>query len=296
MPKPTVFLSHIHEDHEIASALESIIRDALLSAFDIFNSSNRTSLNAGDPWRDVIIDRLRNAAAVLVIATPESVGSSWINFESGGAWLAERRVIPCCGRGMTPSSLPAPLSHLQAIDLARSEDLQGLIDNLAKAVNLDAPKNFDYSQAAKSLVSAWNVALTRGSNTTFLAELRKMKARPKLYVGESCRGVAVISNIYSVTPFESKQFPSEHLVPGDSIRCWITPQGPDISTLYQCYAKGESADLISHLPDKTLAEVVLKCLGQMKVYEFDIPDFDNEDRGVSYPEAFLIETVQELRR
>jgi hypothetical protein len=58
MQKPTVFISHIHEEEVCANALEKVLRKALLGALDIFNSSNRKSIAAGDPWRDRIIETL----------------------------------------------------------------------------------------------------------------------------------------------------------------------------------------------------------------------------------------------
>jgi hypothetical protein len=69
--KPIVFISHIHEEESCANALEQVLRRALLGALDIFNSSNRTSITTGDPWRDRMVESLKRAASVLVIASPK---------------------------------------------------------------------------------------------------------------------------------------------------------------------------------------------------------------------------------
>jgi hypothetical protein len=94
--KPTVFISHIHNDEAIANAIEVVLRNALLGAVNVFNSSNRRSLEPGDPFRDKIVETLKNSECTLVVASPDSVSSPWVNFEAGGAWVSGRRVIPCC--------------------------------------------------------------------------------------------------------------------------------------------------------------------------------------------------------
>src|ERR1035441_10149569 len=124
MPKPLVFISHIHEDSSIATAIEDLIGTALLGSVEVFNTSNRASIAPGQPWRDLIIQNLTRCAAALIVSTPQSVVSPWVNFESGGAWVSEKQVIPCCARGMRISSLPAPLSHLQALEVAKPDDLR----------------------------------------------------------------------------------------------------------------------------------------------------------------------------
>src|SRR5262249_32409834 len=149
LQKPIVFISHIHEEETCANALEQVLKRALLGALDVFNSSNRRSIATGDPWRDRIVESLKRAASVLVVASPNSVSSPWVNFEAGGAWISGTRVVPCCIKGMKPSSLPAPLSHLQALNLDSPEDLQQLITHLAASAGLDAPTEFNYPEAVE---------------------------------------------------------------------------------------------------------------------------------------------------
>jgi hypothetical protein len=47
------------------------------------------------------------------------------------------------------------------------------------------------------------------------------------------------------------------------------------------------ADTLESLPDGTVLYGTVKCLGQMKVYE-TIMDMGDEERGISYPTAWLI--------
>jgi hypothetical protein len=139
--KPGVFISHVHEDQRVALALETFVRSALLGGVNVFNASNRRSIGPGDPWRDVIIEHLRNCKTTLVLASPDSVTRPWINFESGGAWVVGNRVIPCC-IGVDPSALPPPLVHLQAVRLSSELGLKDLIIHLASLCGLDEPKQW----------------------------------------------------------------------------------------------------------------------------------------------------------
>src|ERR1700737_3484751 len=98
MPRPLIFISHIHEDAAVATELQRWISDALLDGVLFFNTAQQPSLQPGDPWRDIIIAKLRECTLLLTITSSQSVRRPWINFESGGAWLAGAAVIPCCCR------------------------------------------------------------------------------------------------------------------------------------------------------------------------------------------------------
>jgi hypothetical protein len=179
--KPVVFISHLHEDEGCANALEQVLRKALLGALDVFNSSNRRSIAAGDPWRYRIIETLKRAATVLVLASPESVSSPWGNFETGGAWVAGTRVIPTCIKGMKPESLPAPLGHLQAVSLDSPEALRLLISRLSETAGLDEPVEFDFEQATNTIVASWSKSTAEVDNANFLAWYSKASRRPEKY-------------------------------------------------------------------------------------------------------------------
>ena len=111
-------------------------------------STKQKSIAAGDPWRERIIETRKRATSVLVIASPNSVASSWVNFETGGAWVSGTRVVACCIKGMKPSSLRAPFSHLQALSMQSPEDLQRFVKDL------DPPADFNFAEAAMTLISS----------------------------------------------------------------------------------------------------------------------------------------------
>jgi hypothetical protein len=106
----------------------------------------------------------KGSAIVLVVASPDSVASPWVNFEAGGAWLSGVRVVPCCVKGMKPSSLPAPLGHLQAVSLDTVGGLADLIRQIAEVAGLDYPSAYDFDAGLQSIVSTWKSVVSHTQN------------------------------------------------------------------------------------------------------------------------------------
>jgi hypothetical protein len=75
--------------------------------------------------------------------------------------------------------------------------------------------------------------------------------------------------------------------PGDTIRFWLTLEGPGSEWTAHCFAAGEVADFLESVNETTLLHGTLKALGQLKVYD-TVVDFGNEDRGISYPAAWRV--------
>lgn len=132
-----IFISHIHEEIEIAIWLKELLNPAFASTLNIFISGDGKSIKPGDKWLPSITNALKNSVIEIVLCSPESIKRPWINFEAGAGWVRDIPVIPLCHSGMSPSKLPRPLDELQAI---RATDLQGLHNLLPIIVqSIDAP-------------------------------------------------------------------------------------------------------------------------------------------------------------
>jgi len=286
MTKPTIFISHVHTDEQSANTLELILKKALLGGLDVFNSSNRRSISVGDPWREKIIDTLKKSKCVLILTSPESVASPWVNFEAGGAWVSSTRVIPCCIKGMKPSSLPAPLSHLQSINLESPDDLRVLVKHLAEVAQLNFPEGFDFEEAVTVLTESCGKS-ANATNDELLSWIAKARRRPEKYKDQTAIGFFRVEYLSATDPQETGQFPKEGLKAGDSISCWLSVEGEKYKTESHCFAMGTVADILEDSTEGSLFHGRIKCLGQMKVYETVI-DMGDEERGISYPSAWLI--------
>jgi len=149
-PKPAIFISHIHEDAQIARCLKSFLDEAFLGFFNIFVSSDGASIRAGDNWSSSIEQALTETDLVLAVMTERAKDRRWIYFECGGAYFARKRVVPICCRGFSISELSPPLSWLQAIDGCDPDSVTRLIETVAHTFDVRKPKS-DVAQLARYL-------------------------------------------------------------------------------------------------------------------------------------------------
>lgn len=137
--KPLIFISHIHEDAEIAYCLKAFLDDSFLEFFDVFVSSDGASIRVGENWSAAIETALKRSELVLVLVSPGALERRWIYFEAGGAYFAGKRVIPICCRDARISQVGAPLNWLQAITGSETNSAQRLIDEIASFFEVKAP-------------------------------------------------------------------------------------------------------------------------------------------------------------
>jgi hypothetical protein len=147
--KPLIFISHIHEEAELANALKARLSHMLLGGVNFFASSDRESIRGGDDWLIKIKDAISNACIVIVLVSPRSINRTWINFEAGAGWL-HHRVVPICHSGMQPSQLPKPLQHLYSFDIEDPYDLRDLCQLVAESADLHIPEE-DWGELSKQL-------------------------------------------------------------------------------------------------------------------------------------------------
>lgn len=87
----------------------------------------------------IVEEALRGSKLVVVLCTPASVERRWVFFEAGGAFFLGARVIPVCVGGMHRDHLQAPLSFLQAVNLAEADHLRMLLSEIASLAGLQTP-------------------------------------------------------------------------------------------------------------------------------------------------------------
>ncbi len=150
MSKPTIFLSHIHEERELASIIKNtLICPNLLFGVDVFVSSDPESNEGGDSWFSNICENLLTSVSLFILASPASIERPWINTEAGAGWIrflqakgesSKRfRVVPLCHSGLRPSDLPLPWRTFNAFELNTAEGLSGILRIAAKICNLGFP-------------------------------------------------------------------------------------------------------------------------------------------------------------
>jgi len=178
MSAKLVFLSHIHEEKELALLIKSALEDEFGGFVEVFVSSDGTSIPAGFNFLRRIEDGLVDCVAALYLISPASVKRNWINFELGAVWLRnvislrssgpEIPTIPVCHSGSAPSTLPSPLNNLNGVTAGDASQLEFAFRGIQRAVggagkfrtNFDALastiRDFEAKNTyGKSLVSAF---------------------------------------------------------------------------------------------------------------------------------------------
>ena len=113
----SVFISFIHEEERVASAVQALLREKLNNEFRVFLSADRWQMRAGEVWLDRIRAELTEARVIVSLLSPRSIARPWVNFEAGAAWLGNKPIIPACFGGLERANLPKPYSDFQALDL-----------------------------------------------------------------------------------------------------------------------------------------------------------------------------------
>ena len=92
-----LFVSHSHDDKEIAAALVDVIEATMVPRERILCTSHENSKYREPEGVDVsryLRDHLTQSSCVLGLWTPNSIKSPWCLFELGGAWALATRTYP----------------------------------------------------------------------------------------------------------------------------------------------------------------------------------------------------------
>jgi hypothetical protein len=135
-----VFISHIAEEGGIAVLFKNRIEKSFLQKIECFVSSDTDSVLAGENWLQSVDAALKNASVEVILCSPVSVKRPWINFEAGAGWMRGIPIIPVCHSGLTPRSLPMPMTILQAVLATDSAGLKRLYAAIAKAHQSSIPE------------------------------------------------------------------------------------------------------------------------------------------------------------
>ena len=158
MPNKIVFLSHIHEEKELALELKDAIEREFSGFVDVFVSSDGTSIPKGTNFLDRIQSALIDCIGAIYLISPSSVIRNWINFELGAVWTRnvlsklsggpDILTIPICHSGISPSELPTPLNNLNAIEANRPDDLNSAFTSIQYCVGGKGPLRTDFGALA----------------------------------------------------------------------------------------------------------------------------------------------------
>ncbi len=147
--KNRVFISHAREDAEFVSQLSVAIENAFAGGIEVVAPAVNLELRASADITGTIVEAIRTAQVVLIVLSPASTNSPWVNFEVGSAIGAEVTVIPLCV-GISSASIPAPLRGLQSVDLGTEAGFRRLFAALGDHCDLQ-PKSTSWKALHRDL-------------------------------------------------------------------------------------------------------------------------------------------------
>ena len=154
--RKSIFLSHIHEENDLAILIQKTIGDEFSGFVDVFVSSDSKSILAGTNFLKQIEGALLNASGAIFLISPRSVQRNWINFELGAVWIrglgeAIIPAIPFCHSGLALENLPSPLNNLNAIQANDKSQLERAFYSIQKAVGARGELKTDFSTLSEQI-------------------------------------------------------------------------------------------------------------------------------------------------
>jgi len=164
-----IFLSHAHADRELAGKLATLLKNALdlRGAHDVFCSSREgAGVTPGAEIRQEVIQHLTSASALIVLLTPQSVGSPWVWFEAGARLAGPTRenplfVVP----GERFKALPNVIGDLRALSLDNTGEAHELVAAVAARLGTSPSAVGAYSADADELTATAKRKYSRFNET-----------------------------------------------------------------------------------------------------------------------------------
>src|SRR4051794_26116467 len=129
-----VFLSHADTDSALAGGVRDELR-RVRPELEGFVSSIPGAIPTGTDWLFEIKRQLKAADAYLALLTPSSVQRHWVWYESGAAFMTDKRFIGVCACGLKKAAVPSPLNGQQLLSFDSAEETQQVFAEFGKALN-----------------------------------------------------------------------------------------------------------------------------------------------------------------
>jgi DNA-binding MarR family transcriptional regulator len=159
MPKdhsddPLFFISHSSKDKDLAECLVHLLKSCFgLKASNIRCTSVPGYTHSSGSYTD---ETLRKEAieckCLIALLTPSSIQSTYVIFELGARWGAQRPLFPVVSNGLSKGNLPPPLNAINAKDLAVRTEILDFIDDIELSANITKEKTSVWDQRADGLM------------------------------------------------------------------------------------------------------------------------------------------------
>lgn len=132
-----IFISHSAIDEKLAAALVDCIYSCIvLDDEDIrCTSVPGHKLSIGSDAATLLRDELDSTSVVIGLLTNNAIRSSWVLFELGSTWGAQKKIQPLLADDINYNDLPGPLTGSHAAKLSSKNDLTQFVSELSSTIN-----------------------------------------------------------------------------------------------------------------------------------------------------------------
>ena len=140
-PSIDVFLSHSKKDELLAGALLDLLRDCLEIPKERIRYTSGAGYRyaPGDDHDEEIRREVYGCKVFVGLLTPYSIQSSYVLFELGARWGANKRIAPLMACGVMPGDLPGPVKGKNAFQATKEEDVIEFLEKIAKYIGKSPP-------------------------------------------------------------------------------------------------------------------------------------------------------------
>ena len=150
--KYEIFISHIHEESELAILIKDWIESTFIGQIAVFVGCSGEDNPLGVKWLQKIDEAVTSSRLLIVFSSPISILRPWINFEFGCAWNKRIPVIPICHSGLSIESLPQPLSTFQALNLEGNGFARTLIETIGHLFKIPKMPRIAFSEMENDII------------------------------------------------------------------------------------------------------------------------------------------------
>lgn len=134
-----IFISHIHEEGDLARSFQNAIRRDFLGLASVFCASDEGAINAGEQWAQKVKESLAEADAMFVLCSGASLHRRWIHMEVGAAWVSGKVIMPLVFAGLTEGYLGFPLDLFQVAEISDINGIRKVYGKIREIVKCDMP-------------------------------------------------------------------------------------------------------------------------------------------------------------
>lgn len=112
-----IFLSYAQQDRKIADRIEGYLREhGIITTPEVEFFDPRKGIQAGDNIRETLKSEITASSTVVIITSPNSAQSQWVNYEAGMASALGKPIV-VVGVGKTGHRFIQELGNVKTIEI-----------------------------------------------------------------------------------------------------------------------------------------------------------------------------------